>query len=90
MVRKSYGKMRGTRFKLQGRAPKNMRLYLAEFEPGRKVNVQFTGHKGIPNPKFQGKTGTVLEKRGDGYEVQVSDGNSTKKIYVKPQHLRGA
>ncbi|MBS3054530.1 MAG: 50S ribosomal protein L21e [Candidatus Aenigmarchaeota archaeon] len=90
MVRKSYGKMRGTRFKMQGKEKPTVNDFLAQFQPGEKVHIDFSSHIGIPNPKFQGRTGTVLARRGNGYEIQVTDMDAVKKIYLKPEHLRKA
>ncbi|HLD83832.1 MAG TPA: 50S ribosomal protein L21e [archaeon] len=90
MVRKSYGKMRGTRFKMQSSGKITVNRFLAKFEPGDKVHIDFRSHQGVPNPKFQGKTGMIISKRGNGYEIKVADMSAAKKIYLKPEHLRKA
>ena len=43
--------------------------------------------KGQPHPRFHGKTGIVVEKRGRSYLVQISDGKTNKKIISRPVHL---
>jgi large subunit ribosomal protein L21e len=88
MVRKSYGKMRGTRYKLQGKKRPTVNGYLMEFKKGDSVHVDFIPPTGIPDPKFQGKTGKVVSKRGRGYEVEVTDFKAKKTIFVKPEHLK--
>ena len=88
MVRKSYGKMRGTRFKMQSKGTRTVNRFLVKFELGEKVHINFSSHQGVPNPKFQGKTGTILARRGNGYEIEVADMSAAKKIYLKPEHLK--
>jgi large subunit ribosomal protein L21e len=63
---------------------------IRSFEAGQKVHIDLDAsvHKGMPNPKFHGKTGTVLGQRGHAYVVQVTDGNAVKTVIARPQHLK--
>ena len=63
---------------------------LAEYEINSKVNIiiEPSVQKGRPHRRFHGKTGLVLEKRGQSYVVSVTDGNSQKKITARPEHLK--
>ena len=63
---------------------------LAEYEINSKVNIiiEPSVQKGRPHRRFHGKTGLVLEKRGQAYLVSVTDGNSQKKIITRPEHLK--
>lgn len=88
MVRKSYGKMKGTRFKLNSRGKLAINKFLAVFNIGDRVHIDFSSHQGIPHPKFQGRTGIVLSKRGRGYEVLVSDMDAKKKVCMRPEHIK--
>ncbi|MBI2076182.1 MAG: 50S ribosomal protein L21e [Candidatus Aenigmarchaeota archaeon] len=88
MVRKSYGKMRGTRQKMAGKKASVTR-FLDTFEAGELVHVDFSTQR-MPHPKFQGLTGRVLETRGGGYVIQIKDGNKTKTICLKSENLRKA
>ncbi len=88
IVRKSYGKMRGTRQKLAGKKTSITRA-LSTFEEGELVHVDLSTQK-FPHPRFQGKTGKILEARGNAYVVQVKDGNKLKKVCLKPDNLRKA
>ncbi len=90
MVRKSYGKMRGTRYKMQVRKKPTVNQYLQKFEAGDSVHVNLVSSSKFPHPRFQGLTGHVVEKRGDAYAVAVKDGNKPKMIFVKPEHLKKA
>ena len=63
---------------------------LAEYEINSKVNIiiEPSIQKGRPHRRFHGKTGVVLEKRGQSYVVSVTDGNSQKKITTRPEHMK--
>lgn len=88
MVRKSYGKMRGTRKKMQIRKKPTVNTYLAEFEIGQMVSIDYLPSSPLPHPRFQGLTGRVVEKRGNAYAVAVYDGNKSKLLFLKPEHLK--
>jgi large subunit ribosomal protein L21e len=59
------------------------------FETGEKVNIVIDPsiHKGMPFSRFHGKTGVVIGERGSAYEVSVKDGNKTKMVVARPEHL---
>ncbi|MCX6818500.1 MAG: 50S ribosomal protein L21e [Candidatus Aenigmarchaeota archaeon] len=87
MVRKSYGKMRGTRKKkFGGDLPVNR--YLEEFKPGDNVSIKLHAGLKFPHPRFHGTFGTVIAKRGRAYLVRVKDINAYKDIFLKPEHLK--
>ncbi len=91
---KSHGERRKTRYKLKksirarGTAPVSHAI--RQFEPGQKVHIDLdpSVHKGMPNPKFHGRTGTVVEQRGNAYLVAVTDGNALKTVIARPQHIK--
>jgi large subunit ribosomal protein L21e len=87
VVRKSYGKMRGTRKKLKLRKKLAISAYLKEFNAGDKVSIIISTGKNIQSPKFQGLTGTVVGRRGNSYEVKIRDKNAEKTLFIKPEHL---
>ncbi len=62
---------------------------LIEHAPGSHVIVKMDSsvQKSLPHRRFHGKIGTVLEKRGRGYVVSVTDGDAVKKIIVRSEHL---
>jgi large subunit ribosomal protein L21e len=45
-------------------------------------------HKGQPHSRFHGKTAKVIGKRGKAYIVELNDGNKSKELIVKPEHLK--
>jgi large subunit ribosomal protein L21e len=59
------------------------------FETGEKVNIIIDPsiHKGMPFSRFHGLTGVVVGERGAAYEVSVKDGNKTKMVVARPEHL---
>lgn len=63
---------------------------LAKYEVNSKVNIVIepSVQKGRPHRRFHGKTGIVLEKRGQAYLIQISDGKSNKRIIARPEHLK--
>ena len=44
-------------------------------------------HKGMPHPRFHGKTGEVVGKRGRAFILMVNDGNARKTVIALPEHL---
>ncbi|TRO48427.1 50S ribosomal protein L21e [Candidatus Bathyarchaeota archaeon] len=62
---------------------------LIEYETGSQVIIKMDSsvQKSLPHKRFHGKIGKVVEKRGRGYVVNVSDGNATKSIIVRSEHL---
>ncbi len=59
------------------------------FEEGEKVNIIIdpSVHKGMPFSRFHGLTGVVTGQRGAAFEVSVKDGNKTKIVVARPEHL---
>ncbi|MCX6673410.1 MAG: 50S ribosomal protein L21e [Methanothrix sp.] len=62
---------------------------IQEFETGAMVHVIIDPsiHKGMPHPRFHGKTGEVVGKRGRAFVLRVTDGNATKTLITLPEHL---
>ncbi len=91
MVVKSKGPHRRTREKLR-RSHKDkftVNDMLKHFSIGDSVAIKINSSSAsIPFRRFHGLTGSVLEKRGAAYVVQIKDGNKPKKIIAKPEHLK--
>lgn len=62
---------------------------IQEFEPGQKVHVLIdpSKHKGMPHPRFHGRTGEITGKRGRAFVLKITDGNSVKTLIALPEHL---
>jgi large subunit ribosomal protein L21e len=61
-----------------------------DFEVGERVNIVLDSsiHRGMPHPRFHGKTGTVVGNQGTAFVVKVRDGNKLKTVVSRPEHLR--
>jgi large subunit ribosomal protein L21e len=92
-LRKSKGYRTGTR-RLLSKHPRErgkIRLskLLQEYQPGSQVVIKIDSsvQKGMPHKRFHGKIGTVVDKRGRSYVVNVSQGDALKEIIVRPEHM---
>ncbi|MGA2934137.1 MAG: 50S ribosomal protein L21e [Methanomicrobiales archaeon] len=63
---------------------------IQKFEVGQKVHIvcEPSVHQGMPNRRFHGKTGTIVGQRGRAWLLQIRDGESTKTVIARPQHLK--
>ena len=86
MRKKSRDKLSKT---VRGRGISPVVRAIQEFETGAKVHVLIDPsiHKGMPHPRFHGKTGEVIGKRGRAFVLLVTDGNATKTLITLPEHL---
>jgi len=62
---------------------------LHEYKSGDKVVIKVDSaiHKGMPHRRYFGKIGTVIDKRGGSYLIGVRQGEATKEIIVRPEHI---
>jgi len=74
--------------KVRGLPPVN--AFLKEFEVGEKVVIKIepSVHKGMPLPRFHGRIGEVIGKRGRAYLVKIKDGGKEKVLISLPVHLK--
>ena len=86
MVRKSYGKMRGTRSLKASKLP--ISRFLKEFRIGDTVSIDINPSSRFSDPKFHGKTGKIIDKKGNGYLISVKNKKALKKIFMKSEHLK--
>ena len=92
------GKSKGPRRKSRSVLTKRVRekgkvglsRLLADYEVGDKVviNIDPGIHKGMPNKRFQGKVGTVVEKRGKAYVLDIPQRKTSKLVIAGPEHVR--
>ncbi|ASI13486.1 50S ribosomal protein L21e [Candidatus Mancarchaeum acidiphilum] len=58
------------------------------FEIGDKVAiVPKSNYRDSPHPRYKGRIGEVIEKRGSAYVVRVRIMNATRKLVVPVVHL---
>jgi len=62
---------------------------LHEYQSGSRVVIKLDPsiQKGMPHRRYHGRVGTVVDKRGRGYVVSVTQGDAVKEIVVRPEHL---
>jgi large subunit ribosomal protein L21e len=92
MVKKSRGFRVSTRKKLKQKPGYRPAItkFLQEFEKNQQVVIALepSSQKGMPHPRFKGKIGKIIGRRGKSYIVEIIDGNKVKKIITRPEHLR--
>jgi large subunit ribosomal protein L21e len=66
-----------------------MSKLLQEYQPGSRVVIKIDSgvHKGMPHRRYHGRVGTIVDKRGRSYVVNVTQGDAVKEIVVRPEHL---
>lgn len=92
MAEKSRGSQHGARNKLSSNAREKVTVneQIKDFEEGEQVRIQINASitDGRPHQRFHGRTVEVTDKQGDAYEVEFMDGGVSKKLYLKPVHLK--
>ena len=89
----SHGPQKGTRHKLQNdareRGTSPPQQAVERFETGDDVHLALdpSVQEGRFHPRFNGPTGTVVDKQGQAYKVEVTDGDVEKTVIAKPAHL---
>ena len=92
MVKKSRGFRSKTRFKIKQKVAYRPPItkFLQEFKNDQAVVIlqEPASQRGMPHPRFKGKMGKVIGRRGKSYIVQIVDGNKAKKLISAPEHLK--
>ena len=96
MTKRIGGMRRKTREKLS--RPKSQKgkvsitRYFQVLKKGDRVRLAANSsvHHGMYFPRFHGKTGVVLQKKGNCYEIQIYDFTKAKTLIVHPVHLKKA
>jgi len=92
-MRKSKGYRAGARHLLRKepreRGKTRISKLLHEYPLGSRVVVKIDSsvQKGMPHRRYHGKVGTVIDKRGRSYVLNVAQGDAVKEIIVRPEHL---
>ena len=95
MVQRSHGLFIGrTRHLARHHMPSKQGITkrIKNFKVGDKVAVIPKGNfRNIPHPRYRGRIGIVMAKRGGAYVVEVELSRSTKRTLIVPQiHLEKA
>lgn len=51
------------------------------------IKIDSAVHKGMPHVRYYGKVGTVTERRGRAYVVELKEGGVIRKLIARPEHL---
>lgn len=92
-MRKSKGYQARTRHLLKKnireKGKRRLSKILVQYKTGKKVIIKIDSsvQKGMPHRRYHGKVGTISDKRGRSYIVNVTQGNAIKEIIVRPEHL---
>jgi large subunit ribosomal protein L21e len=66
----------------------NVNETIKTFKVGDTVAIVPKGNfKNIPHPRYKGKVGKVVERRGTGYVVEVNIFKSVKRLVIPVMHL---
>ncbi len=88
------GPRKKTRYKLKKDLRKRglppVTSVIQNFDVGQKVHIVIepSVQKGMPHHRFHGRTGTVVGQRGRAWVLEIRDGNCTKMVIARPQHLK--
>lgn len=89
MVRNSRGFLSGNTKKLRRKKRQTISDIIKLFSVGDKVVITIQPERaGAPHLRYQGRIGTITEKRSRGYVVKVKDGNKVKNLIATAFHLR--
>jgi large subunit ribosomal protein L21e len=89
----SNGPQQGTRHKLQNdarsRGTSPPQQAVEKFDEGDKVHLDLdpSVQDGRFHPRFNGQVGTVVGQQGKAYQVEITDGSTTKKLIARPAHI---
>lgn len=62
---------------------------LRSFSVGERVCIDpAPSQEGLPHPRYRGRHGVVVGRRGNSYVVEVEVGGSVKKLIIPGMHLR--
>jgi len=92
-MRPSKGYRAGTRSlakkPLRAKGKPKLTKFLQEYETGASVIIKIDSsqQKALPHRRYHGKIGQVIDKRGRGYVVRVAQGDSTRDLIVRTEHL---
>ena len=94
MTKRSHGLFVGkTRHLARHHMPSELSVndHIKKFEVGQKVAIVPKGNfRDIPHPRYKGRIGTVIEKRGSAYVVDVSIMSAHRTLIVPAIHLEKA
>ncbi len=63
---------------------------LYNYKPEEKVciGIDPSFHRGMPHRRYHGRIGTIVERRGRSYIVEVTSKEKKRTLIVRPEHMR--
>lgn len=89
-MKRSKGKL-SKRTRLLGRAGKRPGIskLMSSFSIGDTVSIEAQSkERGMPHPRYRGRTGIVVGMQGKACIVRIRDGRKEKDLIIPPIHLR--
>jgi len=71
----------------RGMQPLGRLMHVYKLGDKTVLKIDPSVHKGMPHGRYQGKVGTIQEKRGSAYIVQIKDNQKNRSLIVRPEHL---
>ena len=64
--------------------------FLKQYKKGMQVVImqEASSHNGMPFRRFRGRSGFIVDIRGNAYIVEIQDGNSIKRVISRAEHLK--
>ena len=93
-MKRSKGQRMGTRSILRRRKSEKSQLNISrvmhDYSEGDRVAIVLDGgqQSGMPHRRFHGRTGFIQQRQGRAWIVSVKDGNMSKTVVARPEHLR--
>jgi len=89
--KKAKGIRAKTRDKFKRKGPRtSVNQHFVEWKKGESVQIDVDSsiHSAMPFRRFQGKTATIVGKRGKVYHLELFDGKLKKELLIHPAHLK--
>ena len=63
---------------------------LTVYSPGQivRISINPSVQKGMPHRRYHGRVGTVAERRGRAYVIEVAAGKLPRIIIARPEHIQ--
>jgi large subunit ribosomal protein L21e len=88
-MRRSLGKMSKRSRLLRRKSKLGATKLLQNFELGDIVHIDLqTGYSGMPHPRYRGRSGSIVGKRGEAYVVEIQVMRAKKRLTIPAVHLR--
>lgn len=89
MVKASRGAFSRRTRKLKGKSTVSVASLVRTFSVGDRVIIDPKAKWiGMPHLRYASRHGTIMERRGKSYVVEVGDYNKKKAVVVGPVHLK--